>query len=310
VLGKGGVGKTTLSGAIGTLAANSGQPTIVMETDTRAPLAAILGAKISFEPIQIAPNFSLMVLEGRHSLEEYLRIVVPGGMLLKAVFASRFYQFFVQTAPGLRELMMLGKVYYESEQKSADPQHRKFIVVDAPASGQAISLLKMPSAARATFGESIVGKEANNIAAMLRDPAHCAILQVTTADGLSVLETIETYAELKKTDLAPGAVLFNRVSRPGFTAEDIERLSLRRAPPARRKYREHLQEIARTQLENYAATRKAIAQIRNATGAPVIEIPEHRGASGKPLIDLLAKDLSAIAHSGSDLHAEVTPDPR
>ena len=60
-----------------------------------------------------------MTLDGRAALEEYLRLVVPGRMLLKAVFASRLYQFFVQAAPGLRELMMLGKVYYEAGQIDA-----------------------------------------------------------------------------------------------------------------------------------------------------------------------------------------------
>ena len=118
VVGKGGVGKTTLSAALAKLAAGLGTPSLVMETDTRAPLAATFKTAPSFEPVEVAPNLSLMVLDGRHSLEEYLRIVVPGRILLKAVFASRLYQFFVQAAPGLRELMMLGKIYYEFDPKS------------------------------------------------------------------------------------------------------------------------------------------------------------------------------------------------
>src|ERR1700733_9302449 len=103
VLGKGGVGKSTLSAAIAKLATLS---------------------------------------DGRAALEEYLRLVVPGRMLLKAVFASRLYQFFVKAAPGLRELMMLGKIYYEAGLDGAKPPARNIIVVDAPASGQAMSLLK------------------------------------------------------------------------------------------------------------------------------------------------------------------------
>ena len=65
----------------------------------------------------------------------------------------------MQAAPGLRELMMLGKVYYETERAPSDPLRHDLIVVDAPASGQALSLLKMPTAAHSTFGDSMVGKD-------------------------------------------------------------------------------------------------------------------------------------------------------
>src|SRR6202030_4055815 len=107
-------------------------------------------------------------------------LVVPGRMLLKAVFSSRLYQFFVQAAPGLRELMMLGKVFYDAGLTDATLPGPHIIAADAPASGQAMSLLKMPTAAVSTFGDSVVGKEARNISQMLRDCRNCAIVQVTT----------------------------------------------------------------------------------------------------------------------------------
>src|ERR1700682_5550128 len=92
VLGKGGVGKTALSAAIAGLAAATGKHALIMETDSRAPLAATFGVEPSFVPIEVAPHLALMLLDGRHALEEYLRLVVPGRTLLKAVFASRVYQ--------------------------------------------------------------------------------------------------------------------------------------------------------------------------------------------------------------------------
>lgn len=294
VVGKGGVGKTTLSAALAKLAAGFGTPSLVMETDTRAPLAATFETAPSFKPFEVAPNLSLMVLDGRHSLEEYLRIVVPGRILLKAVFASRLYQFFVQAAPGLRELMMLGKIYYEFEPRSGKPRQRNLIVVDAPASGQALSLLKMPAAARATFGDSVVGKEANNISRMLKDRRHCATLQVTTADGLAISETIETHAELTRIGLAPIAVLFNRTAPARFSAHDISALTSRRGPGLRSVHLEHLADLARSELRHVSETRKAISQIRIATQTPVIEIPEHAGLSGLELIGQLSRDLASI----------------
>ena len=292
VLGKGGVGKSTLSAAIAKVATLSDARALIMECDARAPLAATFGVEPSFVPTQVAHNLALVTLDGRAALEEYLRLVVPGRMLLKAVFASRIYQFFVQAAPGLRELMMLGKVFYDAGQKDPKLQTRNIIVVDAPASGQAMSLLKMPTAARSTFGDSIVGKEASNISKMLRDQRNCAIIQVTTADSLSISETIETHTQLTSLHLAPAAVLFNRMPPFEFDAEDISALTNRRGPHMRKKDLEHLAELAKSELNRAAEARKAIAKIRRETGGPVLEIPEHSGISGIELIDHIAADLA------------------
>jgi anion-transporting ArsA/GET3 family ATPase len=292
VLGKGGVGKSTVSAAIAKLVAASGAHALVMECDTRAPLAQVFGIEPSFDPKEVAPNISLMTLDGRYALEEYLRLVVPSRMLLKAVFASRLYQFFVQAAPGLRELMMLGKIYYEAGRIAATPPRRGVIIVDAPASGQAMSLLKMPTAARTTFADSVVGKEASNISRMLRDRRHCAIVQVATADALSVSETIETHAELSRIHLAPEAVLFNRMVASDFAADDIAAMTNRRGPLNRKKNLEHLAELASSQLRRGSEARKAVAAIRTATKGPVIELPEHWNVAGTGLIDRMAADLA------------------
>ncbi|MFZ0679200.1 ArsA family ATPase [Candidatus Binatus sp.] len=292
VLGKGGVGKSTLSAAIAKTATISGDRALIMECDARAPLAATFGVEPSFVPIQVAHNLDLMTLDGRAALEEYLRLVVPGRMLLKAVFASRIYQFFVQAAPGLRELMMLGKVFYDAGRPDANASTRNLIIVDAPASGQAMSLLKMPTAARSTFGDSIVGKEASNISKMLRDRRNCAIIQVTTADSLSISETIETHAQLSSIHLVPAAVIFNRMPPSDFDAADISALTNRRGPHIRKKDLEHLAELAKSELTRVAQARKAIAKIRTETGGPVLEIPEHNGLSGIELIDSIASELA------------------
>ena len=292
VLGKGGVGKSTLSAAIAKVATLSGAHALIMECDGRAPLAATFGIEPSFVPTQVAHDLSLMTLDGRAALEEYLRLVVPGRMVLKAVFASRIYQFFVQAAPGLRELMMLGKIFYDAGQTDTKPAARNIIIVDAPASGQAMSLLKMPTAARSTFGDSIVGKEASNISKMLRDRSNCAIIQVTTADSLSISETIETHVQLSEIHLAPAAVLFNRMPPIEFDAADVSALTSRRGPHLRKKDLEHLAELAKSELHRVAEARKAIAKIRRETGGPVVEIPEHSGASGIDLIDRIVADLA------------------
>jgi anion-transporting ArsA/GET3 family ATPase len=293
VLGKGGVGKTTISAALARAAADTGIRVLAMECDARAPMAAVLGLRPSFAPLDAAPNLATMVLEGRHSLEEYLRLVFPGGALLGAVFASRLYQFFVQAAPGLRELMMLGKIYYECERKPANRPHWDLIVVDAPASGQALSLLRMPAAARETFGESVVGHEAGNIARMLRDRRECAIVQVTTAEPLAMSETLETYATLAALHMEPAGVIFNRERAQKFDARDLAAAGRRALAVVGNESWRHLADVAQRELQRIAAERRALAELRAAAKCPVHEVPDYPGLSGAALIRRIADQLLA-----------------
>ena len=165
----------------------------------------------------VSERLFVMVLEGRHSLEEYLKLVIPARTVMRAVFSSRLYQFFVNAAPGLKELMLLGKIYYEAERKLGGRDHWDLIVVDGPASGQALSLLKMPTAARQTFGDSVVGREAGNIIRALRDDGETAVVLVTTPEPLPISETLETAGTLREIGIAPAAIVFNRSRSPNFS---------------------------------------------------------------------------------------------
>lgn len=288
VVGKGGVGKSTLSAAIAIHAARSGIRTLLMETDSRAPMASVLGIKPSFEPIATSAGFSTMLLEGGHALDEYLGLVLPGRAVLKAVFANRLYQFFVQAAPGLRELMMLGKVYYEVAQKDRRGEHWDLVIVDAPASGQALSLLKMPTAARATFGASIVGQEADNIERMLHDRKTCAIVEVTTPETLAVSELLETQKALDAIDLHPAAIFLNRVSRADYDASDVADFARRLGSNRKINQLDQLTEIARAQLARAAQTPKARAKIARHSDSSLLEVPDFPNYHGQALLNHLA----------------------
>ena len=302
LLGKGGVGKTTLAAAFATVAAERGLRTLAMECDLRAPLCALFGKEPAFEPQQVAPNLAAMVLEGRHSLGEYLHLVVPGGAVLNAVFASRLYQYFVNAAPGLKELMMLGKICYESEQRNRD-----LIVFDAPASGQALGLLKMPFAARETFGESVVGREARHIARTLRNEKTCAVVQVTIAEPLAIAETLEAHAGLDALGLKVAAAILNRRNPAAFESSDIARLA---DHPALKElaHLDYACEAAQAELERAQASRRALAQLRQTIRGPIIELDECRGYAGADLVERLAAELAGRLQDQPARHASSAKD--
>ncbi len=324
LIGKGGVGTTTISAAIASAASRRGGNVLAMECDGRAPMAAAFGVKPDYEPVMVSERLFAMVLDGRHALEEYLRLVIPVRTVLRAVFASRLYQLFVQAAPGLRELMMLGKICYEAERKLADTHQWDLIVVDAPASGQAVSILKMPAAARETFGQSIVGREAEHIAAILRDPRQFAVVLVTTPEPLPVSETIETADTLRAAGIEHAALILNRTVSPPFSARDLAKLREHFMAGGHSRNGEYLSQLARRELDRSTQTSHAFAQLtqhislrsprplgegqgegggfhpassptqtcdRIMQEDPIIQLPEFRGLSGRALIERLAHEI-------------------
>ncbi|HVN27674.1 MAG TPA: ArsA-related P-loop ATPase, partial [Candidatus Binataceae bacterium] len=250
------------------------------------------GVKPDFEPVLVSERLFAMVLEGRHSLEEYLKLVIPARTVMRAVFASRLYQFFVNAAPGLKELMMLGKIYYEAKRKLAGRAHWDLIIVDGPASGQALSLLKMPKAAQQTFGESIVGREAGNIIRALRDERETAVVLVTTPEPLPISETLETAQTLNEIGIKPAAIIFNRARTPNFSSRDVARLREHLTASGKASDAEYLARIAKAELQRASLAAKALAQLRDETSAPVIELPLLHGLSGGELVRALAAKIA------------------
>src|SRR5271166_4969618 len=294
VMGKGGVGKTAISAALAVVAASEGIQTLAMECDERGPLGSLFATSPSLDPVAVSAKLSAMVLDGRHSLDEYLQMVVPVRLILKAVFASKIYQHFVQAAPGLEELMMLGKIYFEIAQKKPASARPGLIVLDAPASGQALSLLKMPAAARTTFGSSLVGRESSNINRLLHDERQCGIVLVATPEQLALNETMETKRALADAGFSTAAIILNRSSKLTFDESDVA--LFRSNPDIRRRIKtlDHLSAIASAGAQRYRAARDAIGALTNDSDVPVIQIPDYRGFAGESLVGAIVDALGEI----------------
>jgi len=292
VIGKGGVGRTSVTTAIALVAAGRGRRTLVIETDPRVPSAAAHGLRASFKPIQAATNLWLMLLDRQESLEEYLGFVVARP-LLRAVFASSLYQCFVHAAPAVRELMMMGKIYHEIERREAP--RWDLVLVDLPASGQALSMMGMPFAARETFGGNLVGREAAEVAALLRDPDKCAMIAVTTAEPLALTETLEIYRRLAAWQITTAALVFNRVSAGAFATADIARMVECCTRHHEFRHLDDLAAIARAALQRRTRERRALGILRRRIGAPIVQLEEIRALDSRTLAAHLSDSLERHA---------------
>lgn len=229
VVGKGGVGKTTVSCALALEAARHGRRTLVAEVDGAGRAAALFGVASAptGQPQRVADGLSVMSIEGTAALEEYLQIIMPMKRLLRAVFQSQIYRYFVAAAPGLKELMTIGKVWYEAER--TDPGTGEplwdLVILDAPATGHGLQYLGMPRAAEDVFASGLVGSESRRLIELLDDPRRCAVNLVTTAEEMPFNETVEMYERIRDTLRMPLGFLFvNRVHPGDVEAADAETL--------------------------------------------------------------------------------------
>ena len=212
VTGKGGVGKSTVAAALALAAARRGARVLAIELDEPGGTGRILGA------IPAGPGAITTAADGTHvawfdgaaALTEYLTTRLRLGRLVRAVIDHPLYSAFVGAAPGLRELMAIGKVRDEAILKD----RWDVVVVDAGASGHALEHLRMPAATAATFAGGRVHREAEANAALLRDLATCAIHVVATPEQMPLREAVHTVLELRALDLAVGAVFVNACVPP------------------------------------------------------------------------------------------------
>lgn len=278
VVGKGGVGKTTVAAALAQLLARRGRRTLAIEMDVAGRLPVMLGAPgPARRPEAVAPGLHVLSLDGRGALEEYLGLVIPVKRLLSSVFASRIYQYFVAAAPGLKELMTVGKIWYEVTREEQGRPAWDAVVVDAPATGHGLQYLRMPRAARETFGAGLVQREATRVAAVLEDGRVTAVHLVTLAEEMPVAETLETHAQLTGALALPrGWVIVNRVHYRRFAPELLTALAQgsARLPADEAALVRCVHERADEESGWAAINAHYLGRLRDAIGdAPIVELP-------------------------------------
>jgi anion-transporting ArsA/GET3 family ATPase len=302
VIGKGGVGKTTVAAALALEAVRRGSRTLLVEVDGVGRAAQFFGveAKAPGEVEPIANSLFLMNVEGSAALAEYLMMTVPVKRVLRGVLNSRIYQYFVAAAPGLRELMTIGKIWYEAERTQPGGERAwDLVIVDSPATGHSLQYLAMPQAAFDTFSTGLVHREASRVVELLQDPERTGIVLVTTAEEMPVNETAETYRRLRRELHLPASLLVvNRVHQGALEPEDADGLAAQLGSAKRTaatRFAEEVLHRAREEVGWIAINRRYLQRLEKEVALPVIVLPFLFSEEfGRTEIDVLSGHLASV----------------
>jgi anion-transporting ArsA/GET3 family ATPase len=226
VTGKGGVGKSTVAAALALVAARAGKRVLVCEVNAQERIAPLLGAPRTGPEIREAvPGVFTVNVTPHEAMREYGLMVVKFRTIYDAVFENRLVRYFLRVVPSLAELVVLGKILFEAKAQERGFPRWDLVLVDAPATGHAVQLLRVPSALVDTIPGGPLRRDADWMEAMLVDPQHTAIAIVTLPEEMPVNEAVELDAQVRGVlGMHRGAVFVNAMPDARFTAGEEARL--------------------------------------------------------------------------------------
>ena len=215
--GKGGVGKTTMAAALALLAAERGKRTLVCEVDPKGDLAASYECgPTKFRATEIQPGLSAMSMNTEESLREYLNLYLRIPVAGRIGPLARAFDFVATAAPGVKEILTVGKVCYEVRER-----HYDLVVVDASATGHIVGQLAAPQGINELVHVGLVRQQTGWMLDILSDSTITGLCIVATPEEMPVAETLELAARVKEeTTVELAAVIVNRVLPELFTRSE------------------------------------------------------------------------------------------
>jgi anion-transporting ArsA/GET3 family ATPase len=200
VTGKGGVGKTTVAAALGLAAMRAGQRVLICEVGDQERLTASFGLPAAgFRELEIEPGLHAFSVNPEDAISEWLHYQLHSRTLAALLGGSRIFQYLATAAPGLAEMVTIGKVWElaQLERKTPSAAPYDLVIVDAPATGHGLALLRAPRTFTEIARVGPIRHQAEIVDGFLRDPAATAVVAVALAEEMPVSETLDLERRLR-----------------------------------------------------------------------------------------------------------------
>jgi anion-transporting ArsA/GET3 family ATPase len=275
VTGKGGVGKTTVAAALGLAAARRGKRTVVCEVAEQERLAPMLGAAAAgHSEQQVSDGLFAISVDPERAKAEWLRYQLKSRTLAGVLGGSRLFQYLTAAAPGLSELVTIGKVWDLAQlERRTGGSVFDLAIVDAPATGNALAMLTSPRTFASVARLGPVGRQAEKIDRFLRDGSSTGVLVTALPEEMPVNETIDFEQRLRE-ELGMGVdrIVVNALHPARFSAKEARALeeaaNASAGAVARAAVAAALSEHRRARAEH-----AQLRRLRRAASAPVVALP-------------------------------------
>ncbi len=313
VAGKGGVGKTTMSAALARMAAGAGKSVLIVELEGKSGITAAFGRRedLGYEEVLLVP--ATTDASGTQTGSVRARRLTPDDALIeyledhglrrvsKRLAHSGVLDVVSTAIPGIRDVLVLGKVKQLERGGAAD-----LIVVDAPATGHAITFLTSASGLVNAARGGPLRTQAEDVVELLSDPARCRVILVTLPEELPVSETIESAYTLEdKAGVQLGPVIVNAcdpdpvgLDQPVAQAAAAAGVTLEPAHLAA------LEDAREFRLARHAVFTEQVERLRRDLPLPHLRVPaldaESIGSDETSLLaDALADSVAALVAEGA-----------
>jgi anion-transporting ArsA/GET3 family ATPase len=308
VAGKGGVGKTTMTAALARLASTTGRTVLIVELEGKSGITGAFGhaEDLGYEEVELQPEsgpdqgwIRARRITPDDALVEYLR---DHGLrrVSKRLLSSGVVDVVSTAIPGIRDVLVLGKVKQLERDGVA-----ALIVVDAPATGHAITFLTSASGLVNAARGGPLRSQAQEVVTMLDDPTRCLVILVTLPEEMPVSETIESAYTLEDAaGVQLGPVIVNACDPvPVDLDQPAPDVAARAGLSVDPRHLDALEQARQFRLERHALSNHQITRLSQELPLPQLLVPTLEGdaigpAETEALAQALARAVGALDSEG------------
>jgi anion-transporting ArsA/GET3 family ATPase len=228
VTGKGGTGKTTVAASLALALASRGRTVLLCEVEGRQGIAQTFDVPpLPYEERLVVRaserghgDVYALAIDPESALMEYLAMYYRLGRAGKALDRFGVVEFATTIAPGVRDVLLTGKVYEAARRNSRNKGAREYdaIVLDAPPTGRIAQFLNVNNELAGLARVGPIKTQADTVTRLLRSP-QTAVHLVTVLEEMPVQETADGIDELRAANLPVGGVVVNMVRPQDLDAD-------------------------------------------------------------------------------------------